>query len=49
MQTIVEIPKTEEQLRRAWGMGFKSIEQETVQIDDAPTSIEIDKENEDKE
>ena len=28
MQTIVEIPKTEEQLRSVWGMGFKPIEQE---------------------
>ena len=32
MQTIVEIPKTEEQIRWVWGMGFKSTEQEIVQV-----------------
>ena len=32
MQTIVEIPKTEEQIRSVWGMGYKPTEQETVQV-----------------
>jgi len=39
IQTVVEIPRTEEQLRRIWGMGFKPTEQKTVQV-----VIEIDKE-----
>ena len=30
MQTIVEIPRTEEQLRRIWGVDFKPTERETV-------------------
>ena len=35
MQTTVEIPRTEEQLRSVWGMGFEPnepIEQEEIQV-----------------
>ena len=43
MQTTVEIPRTEEQLRIVWGMGFKPTKPAEQEADKAESEIRNDR------